>query len=299
MTEQTINGIPFPMKELCDFSFLQAYGSVFQVFAQNDSGNISFGVGQGERRFFLKVAGAPTAYSCLSPAQVVENLRTALPLYQRLAHPSLIRLVEHFPQGELYVAVFQWAEGDCLFDHWNFERYAATGELSPGERFRRLPPAEKLAAFREVFAFLRHVEEQGYAPVDFYDGSLLYDFAARRLTICDIDLFRQRPLRNTLGADYPGTKRMKAPEEYQLGADITPATAVFTVGALLSSFFGRASQEELQRAYREERVLPCRRETWQLSQGRYEALCKAMEPNPIRRFPTVGDFWRAWEGEVG
>ena len=26
MTEQTINGIPFPMKELCDFSFLQAYG---------------------------------------------------------------------------------------------------------------------------------------------------------------------------------------------------------------------------------------------------------------------------------
>ena len=105
MTEQTINGIPFPMKELCDFSFLQAYGSVFQVFAQNDSGNISFGVGQGERRFFLKVAGAPTAYSCLSPAQAVENLRAALPLYQRLAHPSLIRLVEHFPQGELYLSL--------------------------------------------------------------------------------------------------------------------------------------------------------------------------------------------------
>ena len=76
MTEQTINGIPFPMKELCDFSFLQAYGSVFQVFAQNDSGNISFGVSQGERRFFLKVAGAPPAYSCLSPAQAVENLQS-------------------------------------------------------------------------------------------------------------------------------------------------------------------------------------------------------------------------------
>ena len=78
MTEQTINGIPFPMKELCDFSFLQAYGSVFQVFAQNDSGNISFGVGQGERRFFLKVAGAPTAYSCLSPAQAVDTVAAAL-----------------------------------------------------------------------------------------------------------------------------------------------------------------------------------------------------------------------------
>ena len=78
MTEQTINGIPFPMKELCDFSFLQAYGRVFQVFAQNDSGNISFGVGQGERRFFLKVAGAPTAYSCLSPAQAVETIAAAI-----------------------------------------------------------------------------------------------------------------------------------------------------------------------------------------------------------------------------
>ena len=138
MTEQTINGIPFPMKELCDFSFLQAYGRVFQVFAQNDSGNISFGVSQGERRFFLKVAGAPTAYSCLSPAQAVENLRTALPLYQRLAHPSLIRLVEHFPQGELYVAVFQWAEGSLP---GGVRLFAPRGgaRLCPGGFLRRQP----------------------------------------------------------------------------------------------------------------------------------------------------------------
>ena len=84
---------------------------------------------------------------------------------------------------------------------------------------------------------------------------------------------------------------MKAPEEYQLGADITPATAVFTVGgAAVQLFRPRQASRSFSAPYREERVLPCRRETWQLSQGRYEALCKAMEPNPSRRFPTVGDL---------
>lgn len=47
MVIQNIDGVSFPMKEAHDFSFLSKYGKVFCVFAQNDSGNISFGIEDG------------------------------------------------------------------------------------------------------------------------------------------------------------------------------------------------------------------------------------------------------------
>ena len=67
------------------------------------------------------------------------------------------------------------------------------------------------------FFFLSRVHESGYAAVDFYDSSLIYDFERDVITICDIDLFRKKPACNEIGADYYGTKRVKAkaPEEYQ------------------------------------------------------------------------------------
>jgi hypothetical protein len=37
------------------------------------------------------------------------------------------------------------------------------------------------------------VAQQGYVAVDFYDGSILYDFQQRRTMICDIDYYQQRP----------------------------------------------------------------------------------------------------------
>jgi serine/threonine-protein kinase len=53
----------------------------------------------------------------------VEVLKNAMPIYETLKHPVLIELVEHYEHEMLYIAVFIWAEGDCLFDHWNFEEY--------------------------------------------------------------------------------------------------------------------------------------------------------------------------------
>lgn len=298
MIMQTIDGIPFPLEEPCDLSFLSAWGRVFQVFSQNDSGNVSFGVQGKNGRFFIKVAGAKTIHACVPPDRAVETLRAAVPLYRELTHPRLIRLLDQFSHDRLYGAVFQWAEGKCLFDHWNFDRYAATGELPPRDRFRGLPVEEKLDAFAEVFDFLTHVENRGYAAVDFYDSSLLYDFTQKQLSICDIDLFRPRPLVNILGPDYPGTKRLKAPEEYLLGAEITPATGVFTLGALLFHFFGSYTQEELQQMYQENRFFPCRRETWQLSPKRYAIALKAVDPVPFNRYHSLKDFRRDWESDL-
>ena len=296
MITQTIDGITFPMREACDFSFLRAYGKVFCVFAKNDSGNISFGLDDGKRKTFVKLAGAHTAESFRSPAEAVAALRAAVPLYEALAHPYLIRLREHFTHESLYAAVFDWAEGDCLFDHWNFDLYASNPHLMPPrKRFHAMPRAKKLAAFDAIFAFLTHVEERGYTAVDFYDGSILYDFARDTTMICDIDFFRKRPTVNDMGADFWGTKRLKAPEEYILGAVIDNVTNVFTLGAMLLHFFGQYTESEIQQMYAANAFFPCRYETWELSEPLYRAAVKAVNPERAERYANLRAFQYAWQ----
>ena len=50
-----------------------------------------------------------------------------------------------------------------------------------------------------LFSFLEHVNRKGYVAVDFYDGSIMYDFENHKMTLCDIDLFRKAPAVNDMG----------------------------------------------------------------------------------------------------
>ena len=52
----------------------------------------------------------------------MEILKEAVHLYYDLSHPNLIKIIEEYDYNQFYVAVFEWAEGECLFDHWNFEK---------------------------------------------------------------------------------------------------------------------------------------------------------------------------------
>lgn len=56
---QWVDGIPYRLEAPYDFSFLAKYGTVFKVFDEQGSGNISFGVRNGEKKYFIKFAGAP------------------------------------------------------------------------------------------------------------------------------------------------------------------------------------------------------------------------------------------------
>lgn len=81
--------------------------------------------------------------------------------------------------------VFEWTEGECLFDHWNFEKYKRdTALISPKEKFRELPVGKKLSTVDVLFSFLQNVNKKGYIAVDFYDGSIMYDFSTDKTTIC-------------------------------------------------------------------------------------------------------------------
>ncbi len=83
---QCIDGLPYKMKAAFDFSFISQYGKVFQIFDDQDSGNICFGTEKDGKKYFLKFAGAPTkAYNGTAEA-AIKRLKETLPVYEKLKH---------------------------------------------------------------------------------------------------------------------------------------------------------------------------------------------------------------------
>ena len=215
-----LDGIEFTLREPHDFAWLGGLGTVFSVYDRQDSGNLLFGVERDGRRRFVKYAGARTLEHEGTPQEAIERLRRAAGVYRAISHPHLISLEEEIecPQG--FAAVFPWFEGRGLHEHWTFDRVAKLASGSPYRRYLHLPMEKRLRSLEAVFAFLEYVESIGYVAVDFYDGSIMYDFERDITKICDIDFFTKAPAVNRLGAGYWGTKRLKAPEEYMTGAVI-------------------------------------------------------------------------------
>jgi serine/threonine-protein kinase len=185
-------------------------------FDQQDSGNLGFGVERDGRRYFVKFAGArPLDYGG-DPADAVARLRAALPAYAALRHPALANLVDHMAAGAGYAALFEWFPGECLHTHWLYGGTAKYADpRSSNYRFARLPLEKRLRAYSRILEFHRHVEAQGYVAIDFYDGSVLYDFAVDEVRICDVDFYARRPVTNTMGRMW-GSSRFMSPEEFQL-----------------------------------------------------------------------------------
>ncbi|MDR1465558.1 MAG: hypothetical protein LBJ11_09725 [Oscillospiraceae bacterium] len=285
MREFHLNDVTYRLLRKCDFSFLARLGRAFCVFDENDSGNISFGLEneQGER-FFVKIAGALTANGIITPAHAADNLRKALPLYEAMRHPRLIELLEHFSHKKLEVAVFRWAEGECLFDHWNFDRYQQTGEPRPYERFRALPLPERLRAFEAVLSFFEAVEAASYVAIDFYAGSILYDFSGKETMVCDIDLFYQQPCRNDMGRMW-GQRWFMSLEEWQAGAVLDDRTNVYRLGAAAWMFFGAGyPNHPVDRGAAK----------WDAEEALWRVAVRATEPKPAARYTSVSEFSAAW-----
>ena len=295
-----LDSITFRLREKHDFAWLKRCGTAFWAVDETGSGCVCIGMEDHQRKRFCKIAGVNTMEADVTPQESVVLLKQAVHLYEVLSHPQLIKLVEAYDHNQFYVAVFEWAEGECLFDHWNFETYQRNPALqSPKDRFKALPESQKLKAAETLFSFLQNVHHKGYIAVDFYDGSLMYDFAAEQISICDIDFFRKAPVVNELGMDWYGTKRLKAPEEYQKCAVIDEQTNVFTLGALLFEFFGSFSDEAIRQRYIDNQFVPCPLIHWQLSEASYRVAAKAVSSEKADRYLTVAAFWEAWNAANG
>ena len=177
----------------------------------------------------------------------------------------------------------------------NYRDIRDIGIKSPKEKFKELPVSKKLKAIEVLNSFLQNVNQKGYVAVDFYDGSIMYDFSTDVTTICDIDLFKKAPVINDKGVDWFGTKRLKAPEEYIEGCAIDEQTNIFTLGALIFEFFGRFSDEEIHQRYCNNQFIPCTLPNWQLSEESYQVATKAVSLNKSERYLTFAEFWYEWK----
>ncbi|WP_438350703.1 serine/threonine protein kinase [Paenibacillus sp. FA6] len=278
----SIDEVKFQLKRYHDFQWLRNLGNVFTVFSEQDSGNICFGVECDGKKKFVKYAGAPTKEYNGDPKKAIERLIQAIPLYKELHHPGLIELIGHFEVKSGYVAIFEWFDGECLHSHWSFAGWNKYNHPdSPFYRYKSLPLQRRLESFEIILAFHQLIESKGYVAIDFYDGSILYNFKDNTTKICDIDFYRKRPTFNDIGQNFWGSSRSKSPEEYQLHAAIDERTNVFNMGAIAFGLFGG----ELDRSF----------SLWDAGDQLYNVALRAVENEREKRYSSVLEFYMEWK----
>ena len=273
-----IDQVSFKLKEKHDFEWLKQLGSVFCVFDQQDSGNIAFGVEKNGIKYFVKYAGAKTINYEGSVTDAIIQLKKSIPTYEVLKHPTLIELTNHFELKSGYALVFKWVEGECLHSHWTFDKYNKyTHPKSSFYRYKKLPIQKRLNSLEKIFAFHKYVEEMGYLAVDFYDGSIMYDFKNDITTICDIDFYHKNSLINNLGKMYWGSPRFKAPEENEIGAAIDKRTNVYTMGAIAFGLLGGETDHSFEK--------------WESNEHLYKIAIRATNLDKNERYNSVSEFY--------
>ncbi|CUH96640.1 hypothetical protein P22_2730 [Propionispora sp. 2/2-37] len=280
-----LDQVSFELKKKQNFLWLKKLGTVFCVFDQQDSGNISFGVQNGENKYFVKFAGAQTLSYEGNRQTAIDNLNRAVTVYRDLKHEAVINLVKTLKTDDGIALIFDWFEGECLFAHWTFDKWNRyTHPNSPYYKYRKLSLEKRLKSIQTIFRFLLFVEQQNYVAVDFYDGSILYDFDTDTTKICDIDFYRKKPTVNDSGVNFWGPKRFKSPEEYILGAPIDSITNVYTMGVLLFGLIGGESDRSIEK--------------WDGPEELYELARKAIRPERELRFQSIREFYKEWEQAV-
>ena len=259
------------MKAPFDMSFLRRFGRVFKVFDDQDSGNICFGIANGAKRYFVKFAGALTAEYNGTTQDALKRLKTAVPVYEALRHKSLTSLISAEDIGGGYAAIFEWTDAICM------------GRQYPAShlRFVSLPVEKRRKVFDDILDFHLHVAELGYVAIDFYDGSIMYDFDKDETVICDIDFYRKRPVRNEMGRMW-GSSRFMSPEEFVAGSAIDEVTNVFLMGAAAFALLGGELDRSISKWTADERLHP--------------VALKAVSENRGGRFHSLAEFSSAWRG---
>ncbi|RCW63933.1 protein kinase domain-containing protein [Saliterribacillus persicus] len=275
-----IDDISYRLKGEHSFEWIKNLGKVFCVFDEQDSGNISFGIEKDGIKKFVKYAGAKTIEFQGDPKDAIATLKKSIILYQELKHPHLIKLLDHFETEKGYVLIFEWFDGECLHSHWSFpppQKYEHPD--SPFFLFKNLPVESRLKSIKCILEFHKYVENKGYVAVDFYDGSILYDFKSNIAKICDIDLYKKKPFQNKMGRLW-GSSRFMSPEEFELGAVIDERTNVFNMGAMAFCLLGG----ELDHSFSK----------WDANEALYEVALKAVEKDRSKRYLSVSELCLAW-----
>jgi len=266
---QYIDGVPLKLKSPFDFSFLRKYGKVFKALDDQDSGNLCFGIADGENKYFIKFAGAPAERACVSVEEAIANLKRTIPIYEDLAHPTLIKYIKSEDIGGGFAMVFEWIDAECPHPMYPLSR----------KKFMRLPIARLVKIFEDILDFHVYVAAKNYVAIDFYDGGILYDFGNDKTAVCDIDLYKKAPYVNRMGRMW-GSSKFMSPEEFTLGAVIDEVTNVYAMGATAFSLLANSDRSP---------------ESWPLDMGLYDVVKRAVSDERGRRQQSIkqlADEWR-------
>ncbi|QSX07346.1 serine/threonine protein kinase [Sedimentibacter sp. zth1] len=275
-----IDNIKIELKKDYDFEWLREYGEVFCAFDQQDSGNICFGIKDGNKKLFIKYAGAPTVDYDGKYEDAIDRMKKSVSIYEDIQHPNLVKLIEHYEKTKGYVSIYEWAEGESLHAHWDFYKYPKyIHPSSPNYKFNLLDLKYKLDSLEKIYDFHKLIAKRKYVAVDFYDGSLMYDFKTNNITICDIDFYKKTPLINTMGRMW-GSSRFMSPEEFQKGAIIDEITNVYTMGAVAFELLGSNSNRNI--------------EHWSASQKLFNVAKKAVNNDRNQRYKSISEFYDEW-----
>ncbi|MDR1328031.1 MAG: phosphotransferase [Oscillospiraceae bacterium] len=266
---QYIDGIPVKLKAPFDLEFIHRYGKVFKVLEQR-SGNLCLGVEKDGKRYFVKFAGAPTAYSNDSE-ELVALLRASAKIYQDLAHPSLIHLVNAEEIGGGFATVFDWTDAECAGRDYPVSR----------AKFMALPLETRVNVFEDIMGFHAHAAQRGYVAIDFYDASIMYDFERGKTVICDIDLYQKAPYTGYLGKW--GSASFVSPEEVTQGAVMDEITTVHTMGQTAFALFSGSDRTP---------------EKWPLDMRLYAVVKRAISDNRNERQQSIRQLITEWMDAV-
>ncbi len=133
-------------------------------------------------------------------------------------HNAIVPLREIVPCSDGTLLLYDRVSGENL------------GAMNVRARFQKLPIAERIAAVLAVSEALSSIVDFGYMIVDWYEGNMIYDFAAKRIHLFDWELCRPGDsFVLEMDSNY-GSSRLMAPEEFVRGSWLDQRTLVFNLG---------------------------------------------------------------------
>jgi len=271
---ENINNFQIRLKEPFDLSFINQFGELFWVLDTQGSGNLCFGVKNGNKKYFIKFAGAKTINNHdLPPEDAIDRLKVAVPKYNEMKHQSLVNLIESKEIGNGHVLVFDWEEGEKI---GNNEYYVS-------DKFYSIPIIQRINVFEEILHFFSHVVKCGYVAIDFNCNNIIYNYDTYKVSICDIDFYAKQSYMNGMGSIF-GVKTLMSPEEYRCAGLLDEVTNVYTMGAtafLLLSHGNRTLED------------------WTLNEKIYNLIKKAVSDTRKQRQQSIMQLIEEWENAKG
>ena len=95
-------------------------------------------------------------------------------------HPAIVPLRRNISLADGVLLLYDRVSGDNL------------GSMDDRKRFQLLPLAERIQAVTAIFEVLAAICEAGFMLVDWYEGNMMYDFAAQRIMALRLGIVPQR-----------------------------------------------------------------------------------------------------------